>query len=87
MRWWVIAIGLVGLALGVMIGKRGQPAADVTPVSRRTDAVVLRQVIAQGAIRVDLFLPAPTDHPAPWMVFAHERGWPAGLVSRSSRST
>lgn len=42
---------------------------------------MLHQVIAREAVRVDLFLPKPAaadkaDKPAPWVLFAHERGWP-----------
>jgi hypothetical protein len=32
---------------------------------------------ARDDVHVDLYLPIPGAKPAPWMVFAHERGWPA----------
>ena len=38
---------------------------------------VLPELAAKSDVHVDLHLPVPGERPAPWMVFAHERGWPA----------
>ncbi|MDB5217876.1 MAG: hypothetical protein JWO86_5803 [Myxococcaceae bacterium] len=69
------AIGLVvGLVRGVAIGERRARAVVTT---QRHDAIVLHDVVTRAGVRVDLYLPPPSEKPAPWMVFAHERGWPA----------
>ena len=38
---------------------------------------VLPELAGRDDVHVDLHLPTPGDKPAPWMIFAHERGWPA----------
>ncbi len=40
-------------------------------------ASVVQGLISRDDVRADLYLPVPGDKPAPWLVFAHERGWPA----------
>ena len=78
MRRWAVALGvLVGVVIGVVAAMRLRPAPITTAPAQRSVAVVLHQVIARETVRVDLFLPKPGASPAPWMVFAHERGWPA----------
>jgi hypothetical protein len=66
-----VVLGVVG---GVLVAKRPTPAPVTAP---RHDAVVIHGVLTRADVRVDLYLPVPAAQPAPWMVFAHERGWPA----------
>ena len=68
-----VALGVVG---GVLVAKHPTPAP--APIAApRHDAVVLHGVLTRADVRVDLYLPMPAAKPAAWMVFAHERGWPA----------
>ena len=78
-NWWTIAIAiLVGVGIGVVIERRlGAHAPAASDATKRSDAVVFHDVIARPPIHVDLYLPKPSDRPAPWLVFAHERGWSA----------
>lgn len=65
---------MVAIALGVAIGAR----LRVSPVHvERTEAAVFHRVIERETVRVDLYVPKRGEVPAPWMVFVHERGWPA----------
>lgn len=88
MRTWTIAavIGciLVGIGIGAVIGKRAPHAAAAGPAGAggvpRTDAVVLHELVKRETVRVDLYVPKRSASPpfvAPFIVFAHERGWPA----------
>jgi hypothetical protein len=52
-------------------------AAPSSVASAPRRASVIHDVITREDVRVDLHLPIPGDKPAPWLVFAHERGWPA----------
>ena len=69
-----LAFAIIGVVVGAVIGERRARAPIATP---RHDAVVLHGVLTRADVRVDLYLPAPSEKPAPWMIFAHERGWPA----------
>jgi hypothetical protein len=74
-RWWVVVLGLlVAAASGVAIGAR---LRSPPVVIKRTEAAVFHRVIARDTLRVDLYLPKASEQSAPWMVFVHERGWPA----------
>jgi len=69
-RRWAIAIGVVvGIAIAFIV--RHWRAAP-----ERTEAVVLRGVITQDNVLVDMYLPA-SRKPAPWLVFAEERARPS----------
>lgn len=52
-------------------------AASSRAVAARPRASVIHDVVGRDDVHVDLHLPIPGDKPAPWLVFAHERGWPA----------
>jgi hypothetical protein len=77
----LVAVAVLGPALGVMVGyglgARSARAPIASAASAPRDAVVLHDVITRAGVRVDLYLPARGAQPAPWMLFAHERGWPA----------
>jgi len=76
---WSATIGLlIAVALGVVIGARWHfgtrgEAADAGGAPRATARV--ERVIARETLEVDLFV--PTGQPAPWLLFVHERGFPA----------
>lgn len=73
-----LAFAIIGVVVGAMrglaIGERRARSSLGTP---RHDAIVFHGVITRAGVGVDLYLPLPSDKPVPWMVFAHERGWPA----------
>ena len=74
----LLAFAGLGAVIGVKTGVRmGERRAEAPAATTRHDAVVLHDVLARPGVRVDLYLPVPADRPAPWMLFAHERGWPA----------
>jgi acetyl esterase/lipase len=72
---WTVVVGLlVAVALGVAIGAR----LRVAPVHvERSEAEVFYRVITRETLRVDLYVPKTGEQPSPWLVFVHERGWPA----------
>ena len=80
-----LAVAILALAIGVSAcagngAQRALPSPSAT--SSRAIAVpprasVIHDVVGRDDVHVDLHLPIPGDHPAPWLVFAHERGWPA----------
>ena len=85
-----IAASAVAVMAGVRIGERraeeaavsaglhASPSSSTSSTSTaRAEAVVLHDHIVRSGLRVDVYLPAATSQPAPWMIFAHERGWPA----------
>lgn len=76
---WLVALGIFALAVGVMIGVGiGERRRTRGPVATsRHDAAVIHGALARDGVRVDLYLPVPAEQPAPWLVLAHERGWPA----------
>ena len=75
--------------LSLVIGASACAGAGAPPVALHPNAKavailatpprasVIHDVVARDEVRVDLHLPIPGDKPAPWLVFAHERGWPA----------
>ena len=71
-----VAVAVLGAMIGYGLGGRSARAPLPASLASR-DAVVLHDVISRAGVRVDLFLPARGAQPAPWMLFAHERGWPA----------
>lgn len=85
MRRKAVALGIVvGIAIGaigtgvvlrskIVSGTQARPAS----LASAHDGIVLHGVIAREDVRVDLYVPPAGAKPAPWMVFAHERGWPA----------
>ncbi len=73
-----LAFAIIGVVIGAMRGLAiGERRARSSLATARHDAVVLHDVVTRAGVGVDLYLPVPSDNPAPWMVFAHERGWPA----------
>src|SRR5207247_5889360 len=72
----VAAIGvLVGAVVaGARVSMRGAGGGRSTAPARGAAAVVMHDVIARGAARVDLFLPAASAQRAPWIALAVERG-------------
>lgn len=79
---WSIAVGLlIAVALGVVIGARwhlGAPAATAVDAGAAArEAGRVERVIARPTMQVDLFVPPAAGQPAPWLLFVHERGFPA----------
>jgi hypothetical protein len=83
-----IALAILSLAIGIAAcagtaprGATASVAPPAPPVATTPRASVVHDVLPELAgasdLHVDLHLPIPGDKPAPWMVFAHERGWPA----------
>ena len=80
------AFGIASLVSGALAcaGTAARPAlpgpsatSSSTPVAAPPRASVIHDVITREDVHVDLHLPFPGDKPAPWLVLAHERGWPA----------
>ena len=82
---WSIAVGLlIAVALGVVIGARwhlghpGVSAPDAGAAARGgTHGTHVVRVIARGKLQVDLVVPTGSGAPAPWLLFVHERSFPA----------
>lgn len=80
-----VALGmLAGVAAGAMgssIVLRSVVSSVVTgtpaPLAGPATGLVVHGVIAREDLRADLYLPPAGTKPAPLLVFAHERGWPA----------
>jgi hypothetical protein len=80
-----IALAILSLAVGSAAcagtGARAlapsPTAAPTAKVVAAPRATVIHDVLTRDEVRVDLHLPIPDGKPAPWLVFAHERGWPA----------
>jgi hypothetical protein len=79
-----VALAILSLAVGMAAcggsGARGLPASAPsapTSVATPSRASVIHDVLTRDDVHVDLYLPVPGEKAAPWLVFAHERGWPA----------
>jgi hypothetical protein len=79
-----LAFAIIGVVIGAVRGlaigeqrARSALATEAHDAAARHDAVVLHGVVTRAGVGVDLYLPVASDKPAPWMVLAHERGWPA----------
>ena len=79
--------GVLGVAVGGALERRAHPegatrATGATSATSATShgAAVFHDVAAREGIHADLYVPRSGDKnalPAPWIVFVHERGWPA----------
>ena len=80
-----IALAILSLAIGSAAcagtgARTAAPNPSVAPSAKVVTpprASVIHDVVTRDDVHVDLHLPVPADKPAPWLVFAHERGWPA----------
>jgi len=79
-----VALAILSLAIGMAAcaGTGARPAAPsplkaTNPTATTPRASVIHDVLTRDDVHVDLHLPIPGERPAPWLVFAHERGWPA----------
>ena len=78
----VIVASAIAIRAGESISRRraqevASPASSSSSAAARAEAVVLHDLVVRSGVRVDLHLPDAKSRPAPWMIFAHERGWPA----------
>ena len=71
-----LAVGVAACA-GNGFVRAPAPLASAKPMTSPARAGVVHGLISHDDVRADLYLPTPGDKPAPWLVFAHERGWPA----------
>ncbi len=66
----------VAIVLGSALCACVRPPAPVAR-PRNASASVFHDVLVHGTAHVDLHLPPARGDRAPWLVFVHERGWPA----------
>jgi hypothetical protein len=73
-RWASVAAISVAIVTGIAVGASLRSA----PAAKRAEAVVMHDVVARDAVRVDLYLPVrAANQQAPFVVIAHDRGFPA----------
>ncbi len=75
----LIVVALLGFAAGARsrLGGPDATTANADKPARGLDVATIERVVARPDLQVDLFRPAAAGQPLPWLLFVHERGWPA----------